>query len=241
MAERGEVATRAVERIGAGVFRVASLERGEVRRDPVPPFTTSTLQQEASRRLGFGVRRTMRLAQALYEGVDLDGSAQGLITYMRTDSVALSKSATAAARRIVRARFGGEYAVQYKETTAAAAAATTPGDPSTGWVQATRTNGDTTASQRITGLTEGTRSRGSGNCCPGTSAPRQAEVQRGAFAYLPARASRCRSRCPSASILAARSGCACSPVGVGCWYPYEAVRWRDATGMRGLSECEWKQ
>ena len=105
----GAAAARAVERIGAAVFRVAVLERDEVRRDPVPAFTTSTLQQEASRRLGFGVRRTMRLAQALYEGVELDGRAAGLITYMRTDSAALSKSAANAARRIVRERFGADW------------------------------------------------------------------------------------------------------------------------------------
>ena len=105
----GAAAARAVERIGAAVFRIAALEQGEVRRDPVPPFTTSTLQQEASRRLGFGVRRTMRLAQALYEGVNLDGAAAGLITYMRTDSAALSKGASSAARKIVRERFGEGY------------------------------------------------------------------------------------------------------------------------------------
>ena len=102
-------AAGAAERIGAGVFRVAALERGEARRSPVPPFITSTLQQEASRRLGFGVRRTMRLAQALYEGIDIDGAAVGLITYMRTDSVALSRGAATAARKVVRERFGGEY------------------------------------------------------------------------------------------------------------------------------------
>ena len=105
----GAAAQRAVERIGAAVFHVASFERGEVRRNPVAPFTTATLQQEASRRLGFGVRRTMRLAQALYEGVELDGRAAGLITYMRTDSTALSKGARTAARAIVGERFGGEY------------------------------------------------------------------------------------------------------------------------------------
>ena len=104
-----ETAQGAVERIGAGVFHVASFERGEVRRNPVLPFTTATLQQEASRRLGFGVRRTMRLAQALYEGVVLDGRAAGLITYMRTDSAALSKGAAAAARRVVRERFGADW------------------------------------------------------------------------------------------------------------------------------------
>ena len=105
----GPVAARAAERIGAAVFRVASFERGEVRRNPLPPFTTSSLQQEASRRLGFGVRKTMQLAQTLYEGVDLYGSAQGLITYMRTDGTALSKGAAAAARKIARARFDGDY------------------------------------------------------------------------------------------------------------------------------------
>ena len=104
-----DAAARAVERIGAGVFRVASLERDEVRRNPPPPFITSTLQQEASRRLGFGVRRTMRLAQALYEGVALDGASAGLITYMRTDSAALSKGAATAARRVVRERFGADW------------------------------------------------------------------------------------------------------------------------------------
>ena len=102
-------AAQAVERIRAGVFHVTSLERGEVRRNPVPPFTTSTLQQEASRQLGFGVRKTMQLAQRLYEGVELDGETAGLITYMRTDSVALSKTATRAARKIVRERFGQDY------------------------------------------------------------------------------------------------------------------------------------
>ena len=105
----GTAAASAAERIRAGVFRVAALEQGEVRRSPVPPFTTSTLQQEASRRLGFGVRKTMRLAQALYEGVELDGAAVGLITYMRTDSVALSKVATTAVRKLVRVRFGAAY------------------------------------------------------------------------------------------------------------------------------------
>ena len=104
-----EAAARAVERIVAGVFRVAALEREEARRDPVPPFITSTLQQETSRRLGFGVRRTMRLAQTLYEGVELDGAAAGLITYMRTDSVAMAKSAATAARKVVRERFGADF------------------------------------------------------------------------------------------------------------------------------------
>ena len=105
----GSAAAQAAERLGAGVFRVAALERSEVRRGPPPPFITSTLQQEASRRLGFGVRRTMRLAQALYEGVEIDGAAAGLITYMRTDSAALSRGAATAARKVVRERFGADF------------------------------------------------------------------------------------------------------------------------------------
>ena len=66
-------AETAADRIRVGVFRVALIERDAVRRDPVPPFTTATLQQEASRRPGFGVRRTMSVAEGLYKGVALDG------------------------------------------------------------------------------------------------------------------------------------------------------------------------
>ena len=105
----GAAAEAAAERIRAGVFRVASLVRDELRRNPVPPFTTATLQQEASRRLGFGLRKTMVIAQNLYEGVELDGSTAGLVTYVRTDAVTLSKSAAESARRIVRERFGADY------------------------------------------------------------------------------------------------------------------------------------
>ena len=80
-----------------------------MRRKPTPPFTTSTLQQEASRRLGLGIKRTMAIAQALYEGVDLGAGAEGLITYMRTDSTALSKDAVRAARREIAGAFGKRY------------------------------------------------------------------------------------------------------------------------------------
>ena len=66
-----------------------AIERKQIRRNPPPPFTTSTLQQEASRKLGLGASRTMRIAQRLYEGVDIDGETVGLITYMRTDGVTL--------------------------------------------------------------------------------------------------------------------------------------------------------
>ena len=99
-------AEAAVRRIREAAFTVASAARSTVRRRPNPAFTTATMQQEASRRLGFGIKRTMALAQALYEGIDLGGEHAGLITYMRTDSVALSKAALGAARRVVLERFG---------------------------------------------------------------------------------------------------------------------------------------
>ena len=89
-------------------FRVDSVKTRETRRNPAAPFTTSTLQQEASRKLKFRVRKTMQIAQALYEGVDLGGSegTQGLITYMRTDSTRISDSAREAARDYIVGRFG---------------------------------------------------------------------------------------------------------------------------------------
>src|SRR5213079_2617347 len=90
-------------------FNVASVEHREVRRNPFPPFTTSTLQQEASRKLGFGATRTMQVAQRLYEGIDLDGDTVGLITYMRTDGVTLAAEAIAAARQLIGNDFGGRY------------------------------------------------------------------------------------------------------------------------------------
>ncbi len=102
-------AGQAVRRIREGDFRVAAVERDRLRRNPVPPFTTSTLQQEASRQLGFGVRKTMHLAQTLYEGVELDGETSGLLTYVRTDSVTMSKAAIAAVRRLIQANFSSEY------------------------------------------------------------------------------------------------------------------------------------
>jgi DNA topoisomerase-1 len=93
----------------AAGFSVASVERREVRRNPFPPFTTSTLQQEASRKLGFGASRTMSVAQRLYEGIDLDGDTVGLITYMRTDGVAIAPEAIAAARQLIGGEFGARY------------------------------------------------------------------------------------------------------------------------------------
>jgi DNA topoisomerase-1 len=91
-------------------YRVQTVTRREVQRRPQPPFTTSTLQQEASRKLGYPVRRTMQIAQELYEGVDLGSEGtQGLITYMRTDSTNVAASAQQAARAVISVRFGPDY------------------------------------------------------------------------------------------------------------------------------------
>ncbi len=105
-----EAADRAVTKIKANAnWSVASVERRQVRRNPYAPFTTSTLQQEASRKLGFGATRTMRLAQKLYEGVDIGGETVGLITYMRTDGVTLSQEAIEASRRLIAEHWGEKY------------------------------------------------------------------------------------------------------------------------------------
>jgi DNA topoisomerase-1 len=93
----------------AAGFAVAEIERRQVKRHPQPPFTTSTLQQEASRKLGFGASRTMSLAQRLYEGVDIGGETVGLITYMRTDGVTLSNDALGAARGLIERDYGADY------------------------------------------------------------------------------------------------------------------------------------
>jgi DNA topoisomerase-1 len=102
-------ALAARQAVEAGEFTVASVERRRVRRNPPPPFTTSTLQQEASRKLGFGAQQTMRVAQQLYEGVDLDGETVGLITYMRTDGVQMAREALFAIRDHVRDAYGADY------------------------------------------------------------------------------------------------------------------------------------
>jgi len=92
-----------------GRFKVASVESKAQRRHPAAPFTTSTLQQEASRKLGFSPRHTMQLAQRLYEGVDMGGEAEGLITYMRTDGVQIVPEAVSAVRRLVTKLYGDRY------------------------------------------------------------------------------------------------------------------------------------
>ncbi|HVL24273.1 MAG TPA: type I DNA topoisomerase [Thermomicrobiales bacterium] len=106
----GEQAHGIVEALDGAVWQVASVVRRETRRNPQAPFTTSTLQQEASRKLSFSVRRTMQIAQELYEGVDLGAEGtQGLITYMRTDSVNISSSVQQATRPVIAQKFGSEY------------------------------------------------------------------------------------------------------------------------------------
>ncbi|WP_417845169.1 type I DNA topoisomerase [Thalassospira sp.] len=99
----------AKEKVEARSYTVSKVERKDVKRRPQPPFTTSTLQQEASRKLGFGTKRTMQLAQRLYEGVDIGGETVGLITYMRTDAVILSSEALAGARRLIDKDYGKDY------------------------------------------------------------------------------------------------------------------------------------
>ncbi len=97
-------------RLEKAKYRVESVERKEKKRNPVPPFITSTLQQEASRHYGFSVSRTMSIAQDLYEGIDTgEHGAEGLITYMRTDSVNIAPEAIAAARDYIHSHFGPEY------------------------------------------------------------------------------------------------------------------------------------
>ena len=106
-------ADAAKDKIAAQNFKVSKIERKQVRRNPYPPFTTSTLQQEASRKLGLGAARTMRTAQRLYEGIDIGGETVGLITYMRTDSVHLAKEAIAAFRALIGTTYGQSYVPEH--------------------------------------------------------------------------------------------------------------------------------
>ena len=105
----GDEANVAKRRLEASVFTVASVESKPQRRNPQPPFITSTLQQEAQRKLGFNATRTMQIAQRLYEGVDIGGETAGLITYMRTDGVDLAPEALSAARRVIKGEYGAAY------------------------------------------------------------------------------------------------------------------------------------
>jgi DNA topoisomerase-1 len=104
-----QTALNARAAVEQGRFTINSVEKKPGRRTPPPPFTTSTLQQEASRKLGFDAKRTMAAAQRLYEGVDVGGETVGLITYMRTDGVMSTPEALEDARRVIGIRFGKEY------------------------------------------------------------------------------------------------------------------------------------
>ncbi|MCX7383812.1 MAG: type I DNA topoisomerase [Alphaproteobacteria bacterium] len=103
------LAEAAKAQVEAGDFAVASVESRRVKRNPPAPFTTSTLQQEASRKLGFGAQQTMRVAQGLYEGVEIGGDTVGLITYMRTDGVQMAQEAITAIRGHVQGSYGNDY------------------------------------------------------------------------------------------------------------------------------------
>ncbi|GAB4138070.1 MAG: type I DNA topoisomerase [Sphingomonadales bacterium] len=104
-----DVAEQARATVAAAAFAVSAVEAKPTRRNPPPPFITSTLQQEAARKLGFAAARTMQLAQRLYEGITLDGETTGLITYMRTDGVQMAQEAIAGARDVIADRFGRQY------------------------------------------------------------------------------------------------------------------------------------
>lgn len=90
-------------------FTVSSVEKKTIKRNPAPAFITSTLQQEASRKLGFGAKKTMQIAQKLYEGIDVEGENKALITYMRTDSVHLSNESIGTIRNLINTKYGSEY------------------------------------------------------------------------------------------------------------------------------------
>ena len=108
--ENEQQAAQARARIEQGGFTIKSVKRSERRKHPAPPFTTSNLQQEASRKLGFTTAKTMQIAQQLYEGVDIEGRGTlGLISYIRTDSVRLSEEAVAGAREMIAERYGAEF------------------------------------------------------------------------------------------------------------------------------------
>lgn len=107
---------KALTAAGRDGLTVLKVEKKQRRRNPAAPFTTSTLQQEASRKLGFGAQRTMRVAQQLYEGIDVGSGTVGLITYMRTDSVNLANDAVAEIRSVIADRFGKDKVPESPQT-----------------------------------------------------------------------------------------------------------------------------
>ena len=104
--EQAELAHRHLSEAAGGKLLVKQVEKKQRKRNPSPPFTTSTLQQEASRKLGFGAQKTMRTAQRLYEGIDIGAGQVGLISYMRTDSVTLSVDALTDIRSLISQKYG---------------------------------------------------------------------------------------------------------------------------------------
>ncbi len=106
--ERAHEVERALLDAAEGRLTIHKIEKKQRKRNPAAPFTTSTLQQEAARKLGFTAQRTMRVAQQLYEGVDIGGGAQGLISYMRTDSVNLAQEALEELRDLIKTRYGSD-------------------------------------------------------------------------------------------------------------------------------------
>lgn len=105
-AKQADGIERDLSKVAAGKLDVQSIEKKKRKRNPSPPFTTSTLQQEASRKMGFTTQRTMRTAQHLYEGVEVEGESVGLISYMRTDSVALAAEAVTDIRELIAKKYG---------------------------------------------------------------------------------------------------------------------------------------
>jgi DNA topoisomerase I len=106
-----KITTEVFDKLKDATYKIGSVEKKDVKRNPAAPFITSTLQQEASRKLGFSVKKTMVIAQKLYEGIDIGGGERGLITYMRTDSVNLADLALKQARDIVTEKYGAEFAL----------------------------------------------------------------------------------------------------------------------------------
>lgn len=104
-----EQAEKIVKEIKNRKFHVLSIEKKKQKRNPSAPFITSSLQQEASRKLGFSAKKTMQVAQKLYEGIDLDGETIGLITYMRTDGVTLANDAVTSIRELIEKQYGANY------------------------------------------------------------------------------------------------------------------------------------
>ncbi|MDR1289162.1 MAG: type I DNA topoisomerase [Holosporales bacterium] len=104
-----ETASNIKSRLEGKSYHISSIEKKKVKRSPYAPFTTSTLQQDAVRKLGFSAKKTMQIAQKLYEGISVDGTLQGLITYMRTDSTAMASEAVDGVRDFILAEYGSTY------------------------------------------------------------------------------------------------------------------------------------